>query len=604
MGEGAQRASGGRRKTLAAVGHAAFALAFVSVASPGHAEVPYKTDIVGTGDTHLRSQIEAVARLVTLKDKPPQTDQGLRRRAAEDLPRLKEVLHSQGYWEGQVDDVLDFAAKPAKVTLKIDTGPLYRLRTVSLVTPQGGAAPDIAALDPSVFGLKPGGPAKSAPVLDAEKKIVDEYARRGRPFAKVVGRKAVVDVGTKTMSVTYVVTSGPRSHFGPVTIEGLSRLRSGYVRRRIAWHQGQEYDQRLVDRTRKLLIDSGLFSSVRIRHGDSPLEKSDVPMRITLVERPPHSLGGGLAYNNAVGFGATGFWEDRDLFGGAESLHLDVVTAQEERDVHANFRKPDFLGKDQDLTALAEIVDENPIAYLARRALVRPSMEWHFGEVYTVGAGVEAQEAKVTEAARDITSTYALAGLPVYVRRDTRDDILNPQRGSRETLAVTPSTSLSGHSLNFVAGRFSEDIYQRLGEDYLLAGFLGFGSIVGESRDRLPADQRLYAGGGGSLRGYAYQMAGPLAPDNRPLGGRSLLQFGTELRIKITDTIGLVPFVEAGNVYQSTLPDVGKELLYDTGLGLRYTTPLGPVQLDLATPLVRRSADSVVQVYISIGQAF
>jgi translocation and assembly module TamA len=187
-----------------------------------------------------------------------------------------------------------------------------------------------------------------------------------------------------------------------------------------------------------------------------------------------------------------------------------------------------------------------------------------------------------------------------------RDDVLNPTRGSRESLLLTPNTSFTGPSLTFLNSRLDANVYRPLDEDgrFVAAGFLGIGSIIGPSRDTLPADQRLYAGGGGSLRGYGFQLAGPLGPDDKPLGGRSLLQFGTELRAKVTETIGVVPFVEAGNVYTAPFPNLRGGLLYDAGIGLRYFTPIGPVRFDIATPLRRRSADAIVQIYISIGQAF
>jgi translocation and assembly module TamA len=583
---------------------ASLLLAFAAVA---RADVPYETKIVGTDDKHLLAELNGVSQLVTLQDKPPLSDPALRRRAEEDLPRLKPVLESQGYWEGKIDFSIDLNAKPAQVTLTVDPGPVYRLKEVSLVTPGGGAPPDVESLDPSVFGLKLGDPAKSAPVLDAEGKIATEYAHRGRPFAKVTEHKAVIDRGTKTMSVTYTVDPGPRAKFGPTTIEGLTSLGRDYVERRIVWHEGEEYDDRVVESTRKPLIDSGLFSTVRIDHGDRVEAAGEVPMSVALVERPPRSIGGGLSYNTSEGFGANAFWEHRNLFGEGERLRLDLDIAEQRRDLIANFRKPDFLGvKDQDFTTLAEFVDENPIAYTARRELVSPGLERRFAGVYSAGAGVQIQHASVTEAARDLTQTYSLVGLPFFLRRDTRDDPLNPQQGSRLSLLATPNTSFSGRSLTFLNSRADASVYQRVGEGdrYVAAGFLGVGSIVGEARDDLPADQRLYAGGGGSLRGYGYQLAGPLGPGNKPLGGTSLLQFGTELRIKITESIGVVPFVEAGNVYTKPFPKIGGQLLYDTGIGLRYYTPIGPVRFDIATPLRRRSADSAVQVYISIGQAF
>jgi translocation and assembly module TamA len=205
-----------------------------------------------------------------------------------------------------------------------------------------------------------------------------------------------------------------------------------------------------------------------------------------------------------------------------------------------------------------------------------------------------------------LTQSYSLAGVPLYIRRDTTNDLLNPTSGTRASATVTPYTSVAGNSLTFASSRLSGSAYRKVGngDRFTLAGFGALGSIVGESRDGLPADKRLYAGGGGSLRGYGYQLAGPLGPDHKPLGGRSSLEFGGELRIKITETIGIVPFLEAGNVYDQSYPKLGSRLLYDTGIGARYYTPVGPVRFDVAVPLSRRQGDARFQIYISLGQAF
>ena len=137
-----------------------------------------------------------------------------------------------------------------------------------------------------------------------------------------------------------------------------------------------------------------------------------------------------------------------------------------------------------------------------------------------------------------------------------------------------------------------------------LAGKIALGSLDGAPLSQLPSDQRIYAGGGGSVRPYGYLMAGPLAPNNVPIGGRSSLVLNLEARIKITETIGIVPFVDAGSYYESPLPQLGRAPLYGVGLGARYYTAFGPLRLDLATPLHKRHGDSPIQVYISLGQAF
>jgi translocation and assembly module TamA len=131
------------------------------------------------------------------------------------------------------------------------------------------------------------------------------------------------------------------------------------------------------------------------------------------------------------------------------------------------------------------------------------------------------------------------------------------------------------------------------------------GSIWGTSINNVPANQRYYAGGGGSVRGYEYQHVGPLDANNNPEGGKSLAVFNSEVRLMVTEDFGIVPFFDAGNVYESTHPDFSETFFKGTGLGLRYVTPVGPVRFDFAVPLDRRDdIDDPYQFYISLGQAF
>ena len=105
------------------------------------------------------------------------------------------------------------------------------------------------------------------------------------------------------------------------------------------------------------------------------------------------------------------------------------------------------------------------------------------------------------------------------------------------------------------------------------------------------------------MRGYAYQHAGPLDASGVPEGGISSLEIGGEVRYRITETIGVAPFVEGGNVYPANFPN-SASLYWGAGIGLRYYTVIGPVRLDLATPFEHRPGDKPIEVYVSIGQAF
>jgi translocation and assembly module TamA len=91
---------------------------------------------------------------------------------------------------------------------------------------------------------------------------------------------------------------------------------------------------------------------------------------------------------------------------------------------------------------------------------------------------------------------------------------------------------------------------------------------------------------------------------NDPIGGRSVIEVSSEFRMRVTEQIGVVPFVDGGTVYQEAYPDFSNTFRWAAGLGLRYFTGFGPVRLDVAFPIHKRDSDDTYQFYISFGQAF
>jgi translocation and assembly module TamA len=137
----------------------------------------------------------------------------------------------------------------------------------------------------------------------------------------------------------------------------------------------------------------------------------------------------------------------------------------------------------------------------------------------------------------------------------------------------------------------------------VIAGRARLGTIFGAERDRIAPSRRFYAGGGGSVRGYGFQRLGPRDPVfDDPIGGRSLAEFALEARVRVGN-FGIVPFIDAGNIYTSPLPKLD-DLRFGAGIGVRYHTRFGPIRVDLGTPLSRQRDDPRLAVYVSLGQAF
>jgi translocation and assembly module TamA len=189
---------------------------------------------------------------------------------------------------------------------------------------------------------------------------------------------------------------------------------------------------------------------------------------------------------------------------------------------------------------------------------------------------------------------------------DTRNDTLDPQKGWYLTGGARPYFDALGESDPFTKLEAGARTYMHFSDapDLTVALRGNIGSIVGSDTADIPATERFYAGGGGSVRGFGYQEVGPKDAEGDPSVGRSLVTGAVELRTKFTNSIGGVAFVDAGSVSDSAQPDFDRFSI-GAGVGVRYYTGFGPLRFDIAVPLnEKEDLDQAYQFYISIGQAF
>lgn len=582
------------------------ALALLWRAGQARAEdVAYQVEFTGVADDDLRKALQSASQLVALKDRPPATLLGLRRRADSDGQQLAKVLASRGYYSGTAEVSIETLIKPVKVVVAIMTGPLYRLTAYDIAyTPDHKPPPDFKP-DLKALGLALGAPAESAKIVDAEPRLLALLAKVGHPLAKIADRKVLADRDKATITVKLSVDAGPAARFGPANIAGLVDVDESYVRRRIPWKQGERYNAEQLAALRRSLIDSRLFSSVKITPATTLDARGELPVTIAVSEGKKRSVGVGASYSTNEGPGGKIFWEHRNLFGEAESLRVELNSSFIDRSGAVDFRKPDFLTTDLNLLGNAYLREQTTEAYTSRNLGGGPSLEWRFADHYSASAGFNVEGSRVDDNVGE--RDFFLVGLPLTLKRDTSDSLLDPTTGTRATFTSTPYLSALGSDLTFFVNRLAGSAYQKLDKNgrFVLAGRAALGSIVGQTLNAIPGDKRLYAGGGGSVRGYSYQLAGPLDPALDPIGGRSEYDFGAELRVRIGEDWGVVPFIDAGRAYTAVFPDFSEGPLWSAGLGLRYYTSIGPIRLDVAVPLSRRRAvDSRFQIYISLGQAF
>ncbi|MFO1036083.1 MAG: autotransporter assembly complex family protein [Geminicoccaceae bacterium] len=578
--------------------------------------IPYTVAIEGEMPGRLKTLLENASAAKRLEHRPPSSEFALVQRARTDVPQLVAALHSEGYYAGKVEyrigpapaggvkSVLSGdAAGKEQITFTVEPGPQFVFGQAAIDVTPGSA---FKSPTPAKLGLVPGSPARSQTVLTAEQRLLRAAQEQSFALAKAGERDVIVDYDTRLMDVTLHLIPGPPAKFGPIEFQGSEGIRTRFLRTRLPFAEGEPYKASLVDEGRGDLVDTNLFSTVVIHQANELNADGELPVDIELRQRAPRSIGAGLNYETNVGPGAVVFWEHRNLFGNGERLRLDASANPQEQQFTFAFRRPDVLTRRQDLLIDGNLGNANTNAYSSLSAGIGVALERQITDKLTVSAGPRFRFADIDD--NDRRQTFSLLSFPMRLSYDFSNSALDPTKGGRTILSAQPTVDVRDPGIHFLKSTARQTFYVPISHtpDLVLALRGALGSIVGTDRENVPADERYYAGGGGSVRGVTFQKAGPLDSDNNPIGGRSLLELSTELRWRITETMGVVAFVDAGSSFDQTFPDLAAEpLRWGAGPGFRYFTPIGPVRLDVGFPLnPRDGVDDPFQVYISLGQAF
>lgn len=565
----------------------------------------------------LVQQLKDASSLVADQGQPVSGTIGLMSKARNDREQLVAALYENARYDGVVTiaiagqaldtlppDTTFPSGKPVPVTITVDPGQVFRLGTISLTG-------DTAGIDPARFGLVRGGDASSTNVLDAEQQIRDKLKAEGRPLARVSERKVVANHDTATLDVALKLSAGPVAPFGKVSVNGAESVDPDFVAHMTGIEKGERYAPQALKDARDNLLGLDVFNSVSVKTADALAPDGTIPVTVTVSERKPRFLGIGATLSNTEGLGVEGYWGHRNLFGHAESLRLDGKVGGVGRTLEPGrldysaaivFGKPGIFGPSSKFTGSLKTAFEHPDAYDRFTVGGSVGLTRKLDKRQTVSGEFDLDWSRIEDSFG--LTKHLLASVPLRYIYDARDNTLDPTTGFRVAAFGQPAYDiLTGAT--FAKMSVEGSVYHALDDKahYVAAARAKIGTIVGAGLADIPADQRFYAGGGGSVRGYAYQGIGPKDASGTPTGGRSLFEASAELRVKVTDTIGVVPFVDAGTVSAAQTPDFGK-LRFGAGLGLRYDTAFGPLRVDVAVPLNREPGDPNYGIYAGIGQSF
>ncbi|WP_234033112.1 BamA/TamA family outer membrane protein [Erythrobacter rubeus] len=547
-----------------------------------------------------------------------------RARADEEL--LLEMLRTYGYYSGEVARQLsggrrgdngDVAGADIDPQVRFDILPGERYSFGEIDLGDLYDAPDSEELRAS-FGIETGDPLQSDRIIEEEQDLRVALGESGYPFAEVDAPSLLIDHARSEGDLSLPVEPGGKYVFGGVQSSDPDFLSGRHLSRIARFEDGDVYQATLQADLRRAVIATGLVTSVAVtpREIEPPQdgEPGQVAMDVEFERAPARTIAGAVGFGTEDGVKVEASWEHRNLFPPEGALRLRGILGTREQLASVTYKKNNFRDRDQVLTIDTYASDIETEAVEARTIALRGTFErvsnLLFQKPLSWQAGAEIlytdERNSVEDGEPGPRQVYTIGSVFGSATLDASDDLLDPTSGYRITGFAAPEVSRSlGETTYYVRTQADASYYQEVGTT-VLAGRVRAAAIVGAEAFEIAPSRRLYAGGGGSVRGYAFQAIGPRDEFGEALGGGSVVELSLEARIQtgfLDGAIEVVPFIDAGSVARSSRPDFSV-IQYGAGVGIRYKTTFGPIRVDVGAPLNPTEFDAPVVVYVSLGQAF
>lgn len=580
-----------------------------------------KIDVEGD-DPALADELRGVSILVSQQSDGAADPYALTARARADHERLLAALYAEARYGATVSITIDGrpldepgdgsirSAKPDPIAVAVSVrpGPAF---TYGAVTFEQSRPTDVApVMDAMHYGLKQGAIARSTEIVAAIDRVREAWREHGYPLAQIVRKDIAADHARSAVDIHVTVDPGSPAVYGWVNVTGASNISTGTIADQSDLRSGQRFDARDIKKARERLRKLESVESVRVVEGARVDADGGIPVTIEVTERKPRFFGATASMSTLDGAELRAYWGHRNLLGEGERLRVDAVVSQiGENSIEESgfkfgmeFVKPGVWDIDTDLFSEFRLERDQPDYYESRFVKGRMGLNRRFNKRLSGSAAIGARYERIADVFGE--RDYLPVALDGELAYDSRDKKLDPSSGLHATALVKPTVDALADTA-YVSASATVASYAAIdGNDtVILAGRVIANVIAGASPADVPASERIFAGGGGSVRGYEYRSLGPRI-GGRVAGGLTAVGGSLEARIRVSEHLGIVPFVDAAAVSADTAMRFSGDFYIGAGIGLRYYTSLGPLRLDVAFPLSDSEGQAGYGVYLGLGQAF
>lgn len=437
-----------------------------------------------------------------------------------------------------------------------------------------------------------------------------KYADNGYPFA-TVSKQITASTGILKADLSFRVDPGDKSYFGKTEIMKDSIIPESFIRNRIKYKEGEPYSKKLISESQQKLYDSELFKYVVIRPETDSLKEGRVPMTVQFSDKPRWSLKAGAGYGSEDKMRFTVQLTRRQFLGGARKL---IFTGKSSYtlpvSLELSFIQPDFLMNNLNLILNPFYIKENQTSYEVERLGGGTTLQYNFTKFSSIYLMYLLEQDHFFFKSEEPMSTsqqdslpYNKSGYTLGFTHNTTKDLFNPESGFRFTSYFTWMGAGFNSKYHYLKLELEFRKYVTIKDKVVWAGRIRTGAMKPIKQDEAtPIEDRFMLGGALSLRGWGKNQISPKNEYGDLVGGNSMLEVNSELRFPIYQLLSGAAFIETGNVWASTkIPDF-TDLRTDFGLGLRVSSPIGPLRIDFANPIFENVWKPMF--FVTIGHSF
>jgi outer membrane protein insertion porin family len=542
-----------------------------------------------------------------------------------DFQRLVRFYQREGFLYATVeisDTVLNHQDSTISFTVNINEGDSITIGNISFSV-SGETTSGIESRDSllsefkSSMILKTAGRFRDAEVRADQDSLINAFRNAGYPYVKILPEIKVIHQNL-TADINWNLETGPRCVFGDVSVLGNNHATTELIAKRLVFEPGETYSKKLIDETQSRIYGLGLFRVTAVKAVLPAKPTKIVPIEVHVVEAPRYSANFGVGYGREDRFRTflTGRW--LGFLGGARRLEpLIKHSYLEPYRIDLKFTEPQFMAHWMVLTITPTWRRENEPGYDASRHGVLGTIWFRITRHLSSSIGYVLERVKryddggLAPGDEDIVidDSYNKSHPKLRLNFNNSSPMFNPSHGFMVLSSFIYEGAFdSNGDFNFTKLMVDGRHYRPI-PGGILALRLKFGhSLSFDEIGVVPAEERFYAGGPTSVRGWRRHQLGPKDSDGNPIGGKSLLEGSIEFRFTIIGRNVIIgplvasTFLDFGNVWlqENTYPL--NELRYSAGFGLGLLTPIGPVQFSFAKP-VDDEEDKWVW-HFNIGHAF